>query len=268
MLTKQAALLALLLLSARIAFAEDPAEELLAAARKGDVTAVRALLDKGVDVNSKNRYGATALSYACDRGNLELVTLLIERGADVNATDTFYKASPITWATMNGHADVIKLLLAKGAKGADSVLMAGVGSKDAALVKVALDKGGIPQATLSAALASATRQKETEIIEMLKKAGAESAPTSYKVDVETLKSYEGSYKAEDFEMKFTVREGSLTGSAAGRDEFTLVAVDKTTFSIAEFEGMTVAFSVEGGKVTSVAIKRGDRTTILKKVEQK
>ena len=268
MLTKQIALLALLLLSARIAFAEDPAEELLAAARKGDVAAVRAFLDKGVDVNSKNRYGATALSYACDRGNLDLVTLLIERGADVNATDTFYKATPITWATMNGHADVVKVLLAKGAKGVDTVLMQAVGSKDAAMVKVALDKGGIPQATLSSALASATRQKETEIIEMLKKAGAQPALTNYKVDVETLKSYEGTYKAEDFEMKFTIREGSLTGSAAGRDDFTLVAVDKTTFSIAEFEGVTLAFRVEGGKVTGVTFKRGDRTTILQKVEQK
>jgi len=268
MRTGRIAWLVLLLLSARVASAQDPAEELLAAARKGDVAAVKGLLDKGVDVNSKNRYGATALSYACDRGNLELVSLLIERGADVNATDTFYKATPITWATMNGHADVVKLLLNKGAQGVGTVLTQGVGSNNAALVKVALDKGGIPPAALSAALASATRQKQTEIVAMLKKAGAQPPVANYKVDAETLKSYEGTYKAEDFEMKFAVRDGSLTGSAAGRDDFTLVPVDKTTFSIAEFEGMTVAFRVEGGKVTGMAFKRGDRTTIFQKVEQK
>jgi len=269
MLTRRIALLVLLLLSARVAFAEDPAEELLAAARKGDVAAVKGLLDKGVDVNSKNRYGATALSYACDRGNLELVTLLIERGADVNASDTFYKATPITWATMNGHVDVIKLLLDKGAKGVDSVLMQAVSSKNAAMVKVALDKGGIPPATLSAALASATKQKQTEIIEMLKKAGAQPPPpASSKVDIEVLKSYEGTYKSEDFEMKFALRDGNLFGRVTGQDEFTLAPIDKTTFSIVEFDGITLTFRVENGKVTGLTFKRGDRTTIFQKVEQK
>ena len=50
----------------------DKAEALAAAARKGDYAAVTKLLDEGVDVNSKFRYGATALSYAADHGNIEL----------------------------------------------------------------------------------------------------------------------------------------------------------------------------------------------------
>src|SRR3989442_1117589 len=44
----------------------DKAEALWEAARKGDATTVKKLLDDGVDVNTKYRYGATALSYACD----------------------------------------------------------------------------------------------------------------------------------------------------------------------------------------------------------
>ena len=45
----------------------DKAEALWEAARKGDATTVKKLLDDGVDVNTKYRYGATALS--CPQGH-------------------------------------------------------------------------------------------------------------------------------------------------------------------------------------------------------
>ena len=67
-------------------------------ARKGDAAAVRRLLDAGVDPNTRFRYDATALSYACDRGHVEVVRLLLERGAEVNVKDTFYGATPLSWA--------------------------------------------------------------------------------------------------------------------------------------------------------------------------
>ena len=73
-------------------------EAMADAARKGDAAAVKKLLDEGVDVNTKFRYGTTALSFACDRGHLDVVKLLLDRGADVNARDTFYNATPLTWA--------------------------------------------------------------------------------------------------------------------------------------------------------------------------
>src|SRR6476619_8143328 len=74
------------------------ADQLQEAARKGDAAVVKKLLDEGVDVNTKFRYGATALSYACDRGHLDVVKLLLDRGADANVKDTFYGATPLTWA--------------------------------------------------------------------------------------------------------------------------------------------------------------------------
>ena len=80
--------------------ATDKAEALAAAARKGDVTAVAKLLDEGVDVNTKFRYGTTALSFAADHGQLEVVKLLLARGASVNVKDTFYGATPLTWVWM------------------------------------------------------------------------------------------------------------------------------------------------------------------------
>ena len=105
----------------------DKADALSAAARKGDAAAVKALLDEGIDVNTKFRYDATALSYAADRGHVEVVKLLLDRGADPNATDTFYHATPLTWAVSPAmgrkpqHVEVVRLLLAKGKFPADAL---------------------------------------------------------------------------------------------------------------------------------------------------
>lgn len=108
MSTRQNVLLALVLLCPLSASAQDGNEEFFAAARKGDVAAVKAFLDKGVDVNAKTRYGAAALSYACDKGHIEVVKLLIERGADVNVRDTFYGEVPLGWALSRDHVQIVK----------------------------------------------------------------------------------------------------------------------------------------------------------------
>src|SRR5262249_39195332 len=106
------------------AFAADDKADLLAAAKKGDVAAVKALLAKGVDVNSKSEYGVTALAFAADKGHLEVVKLLIERKADLNSKDTFYKATPLDWALMRDRADIVRVLIQAGAQGAEDALVA------------------------------------------------------------------------------------------------------------------------------------------------
>src|SRR5437016_14126272 len=113
---RQNVLLALVLLFPLSSSAQDGNEEFFAAARKGDVAAVKAFLDKGVDVNTKTRYGATALSYACDKGHTEVVRLLLERGADPDVKDTFYGATPMGWAAPKGYTEIVKLLIDKGSK--------------------------------------------------------------------------------------------------------------------------------------------------------
>jgi ankyrin repeat protein len=92
------ALLGLLLFTS-VSPAQTPDEnELSLAARRSDTAKVKELLAKGVSANTKFRYGATALAFACDRGHVEIVKLLLEHGAEVNVRDTFYNATPIQWA--------------------------------------------------------------------------------------------------------------------------------------------------------------------------
>ncbi|HKA17872.1 MAG TPA: ankyrin repeat domain-containing protein [Blastocatellia bacterium] len=258
--------LLIILLLAVTAIAQESNEEFFAAARKGDIPAVKAFLDKGVDVNSKTRYGATALSYACDKGHVELVRLLIDRGADVNTKDTFYGEVPLGWALSHGHVQIVKLLLDKGATGVDRALMEGVDTGNIEIVKIALEKGGLKQETLNNALRRASSGSNKEIAEQLKKAGA--AITEVSVEPEVLKTYVGAFKNEQVGViTFELKEGRLAGNVSGQGAFRTSAISKTKFAIIEVEA-TITFNVEGDKVTGFTLNQGGANFVFKRVEQK
>ena len=54
---------------------------LMTAASNGRTAIVKALIEKGANVNSRTRAGKTALSYATRRGHTAIVTLLRNAGA-------------------------------------------------------------------------------------------------------------------------------------------------------------------------------------------
>jgi ankyrin repeat protein len=58
---------------------------------------VRALLDAGVSAGSTGDIGETALHWACWKGYADLVKLLVERGAPLTVKDTMYHATPPGW---------------------------------------------------------------------------------------------------------------------------------------------------------------------------
>lgn len=239
-------------------------EQLYEAARKGDAAEVRAVLDRGADVNAKFRYGATALFKAAERGHTEVVKLLIERGADVNVKDTFYGATAMSWALQKGHTGVIRAILVKSAEEAGDVLLTGVSGGNAELVSAALETGKVPAETLTAALVTAgADEKKAAIVELLKKAGAQPPP---EVDAATLQSYTGKYKGDPGpEISIALKDGRLVGTGGG-GPLTLFPLDRTTFRPAEFDGLTITFNVEGGKVTGVNFKQGTNVRLLKRVD--
>lgn len=244
---------------------QDLNEQLLAAARKGDATQVKALLDKGASVNAKTRYGATPLSYACDRGAVEVVKILLERGADVNVTDTFYNATPMVWAAERNHAEVVKMLIAKGAS-KETAMEIAIGNGNTALAKVVLETGGLKPEALSRFLVSATRSKNEEMIALLKAAGAQPpAAPDYKVEPALLKSYEGTFKNDQSDVSFKVRENKLFAVFQGRD-YELTPSAKHTFVVADAPQVSIIFAVESDKVTSLVLKEGNSETRYKKAE--
>src|SRR5215813_14206748 len=86
-------LVPLLFATAPVLFAADANDDLLSAARAGDLAAVKASLDKGATLEAKTPYGQTPLYLAAMQGHEEVVRFLLDKGATTEVKDTFYKAS-------------------------------------------------------------------------------------------------------------------------------------------------------------------------------
>ena len=104
----------LVLLWPAAGLAAGPGEQLMDAVRNGDTTAVRALVEQGVDVTTPEGDGATALHWAAYADDVETADLLIRAGAGVDATNDLGVTS--LWvACTNGSAEMVARLLEAGA---------------------------------------------------------------------------------------------------------------------------------------------------------
>jgi outer membrane protein assembly factor BamB len=229
------------------------AAELLAAARKGDAAAVGALLARGADVNAKNAYGATALSFAADKGRLEVVQILLKHKADVNAKDTFYKATPLDWALMNHHAAVAGALIEAGAAGAGAALRGAAAQGQVELVRAILGKARLKEDDLTKALA-ATPDRHAAVVKLLVKAGAKRPKAGVAVGADVLAAYAGAYQGA-VDLKIEVDNGKLTARFAGAAATTLLARDKSSFESAD-GAYTITFRREKDKVAGLTVKLG------------
>ena len=108
------AILLIALLIPSLTSAQDINQELIEAAKKGNTTAVKALLEAGADVNTKDKKGWTGLLLAAVKGHTATVQALLDAGADVNAKAIGVTA--LSLATRNGHTAVVQLLKKAGAK--------------------------------------------------------------------------------------------------------------------------------------------------------
>jgi len=110
----QAALIALLLLSATLVTTAANLPPLVEAAKSGDREAIRTLLQKGADVNQADGDGSTALHWAAYRDDAQAVEMLLKAGAKPNAI-TDLGVTALWNASQNGSEAITKRLLDAGA---------------------------------------------------------------------------------------------------------------------------------------------------------
>lgn len=100
---------------------QDRATEWLYVAARGDTTALKEMIDQGLDVNTVDYDGRSAMMLAAARGHTEILQLLMRNSGDVNATDAFGN-TPLWEAIKAGHDECAEALLLGEAKlGKDGV---------------------------------------------------------------------------------------------------------------------------------------------------
>jgi ankyrin repeat protein len=156
--------------------------QLFDAAKANNPAAVRALLNKGADVNMAGPDGSTALLWTTYHNDLDTVRLLIAAGADVN-TPNEYAETPLSLACQNRNAPLVEILLAAGARATtvkpsgETVLMTAARVGNVEIVGMLLNRGApvnAREATLDqTALMWAAAHRHSAVVQALIEAGAE-----------------------------------------------------------------------------------------------
>jgi ankyrin repeat protein len=155
---------------------------LCAAANSGFIQAVELLLDAGANVHSSVHHDHP-LVYASRQGHADVVALLIERGTDVHADND----SALVNASRMGHDNVVKLLIELGADihaQDDYALRRATSHGHTSTVAVLLQRGanvhavGREDPELYSAIQLASLREHAEVVQLLLLHGARLLPVA------------------------------------------------------------------------------------------
>jgi ankyrin repeat protein len=126
---------------------ENDRTPLMQAALSRQYAVFRFLVEKGADVNLRNKGGYCPLHVVAIRGERELVDLIISKGAEINSNKNVGGTTPLDFAVSRGHKDIVALLIAKGAqlnlkdKRGNTPLLRAMSEGHQDIIKLLLTKG-------------------------------------------------------------------------------------------------------------------------------
>ncbi len=89
--------------------------DFISSAQNGNIKKVQEFISSGINVNTKNNHGNTALIAAASEGYTEIVECLINAKADINTKNKDGQTA-LMLASDNGHYEIVVLLRSLGAK--------------------------------------------------------------------------------------------------------------------------------------------------------
>ena len=220
--------------------------DLRAAARAGNTTRVGQLLEQGADVNTKDGFG-TALMWAAGWGHTETVKVLIDAGADVNAT---------------GKSGYTALMMSAG-------LAVGARKSHTETVRVLIDAGAEVYAESEdgdTAVMWAARRGFSEIVEILKRAEAQTKSTAYvNINAELV---EAVYSGNTARVEQLLRQGAdvnveqkngwtvlMDAAKEGRTEIVEVLIEAGA-DMAKYGDTALMFSLRHTETAKALIEAG------------
>jgi uncharacterized protein len=166
------------------------------AAMAGDREMVKCLLEQGVDVNSSQGDGMSALHWAALRGDMELARMLLYAGANVTASTRIGSYTPLFLAAKSGSAEMVRTLLDAGADASavttngTTALMLAAASGSTETVTAILDHAAAVDTRESAmgetALMFAAAYDRSAVVDLLLVRGADPALSTHVVDAVAL----------------------------------------------------------------------------------
>jgi uncharacterized protein len=203
------------------------------AAMQGDMTAVRALLQQGADVNAAQGDGMTALHWAAERGDASLAAMLLEAGANPGAETRIGRHTPLHVAARAGHHLVVRALVqSRGGKAAVNAttttgavpLHFAAASGSSETVRILLDSGadvnvGEPQWGQTPLMFAAASGR-TEVVRVLLGRGADVRATGKVVDIsarnrqDSAASRERNARVAAIQKQLAARTAGIASSAA------------------------------------------------------
>lgn len=89
--------------------------DIVKATQYGAIVRVRDLVESGWDVNQPDSETVTLLHWAAINNRRDIIRYFLEKGATVDAVGGELNATPLHWATRQGHLGAVVLLMAAGA---------------------------------------------------------------------------------------------------------------------------------------------------------
>lgn len=77
----------------------------------GDIKTISKYLEEGININSVSEHGHQALMLAAHQGHVEIIKLLIDKGANINGKHKISGNTALIGAVFQGNKDIVKLLI-------------------------------------------------------------------------------------------------------------------------------------------------------------